>query len=80
MPVSQAQILVWKARAQLDRKLAKLTPSQQSAYLDGVFERVRRKTGVDLDLPFADAPSRRPARRRASLRRFRGSSRLLKSS
>jgi hypothetical protein len=64
MPVSQAQIVVWKARAQLDRKLARMTPSQRQEYLDGVFQRVKKKLGIDLDLPVAESPPRQARFRR----------------
>ena len=48
MPVSKAQLEVWKARAKLDRKLAKMTPRQRRAYLNGSVDRVRRRFGIDL--------------------------------
>jgi hypothetical protein len=51
MPVSQAQLDVWKARAKLDRKLAKMTFAQKRKYLAGAAERLKAKTGIDLNLP-----------------------------
>ena len=51
MKVSQAQLDVWKARAKLDRKLARMTFAQQRKYLAGATARLKAKTGIDLNLP-----------------------------
>ncbi len=69
MPVSQAQVEVWKARAQLDRKLRRMSPSQRQAYLDGVFARVEKKLGIELHLPVLESPRRAPRSRGVSFRR-----------
>ena len=62
MSVSQAQIMVWKARAQLDRKLAKMTPAEAREYLAGAQARLEAKTGVRLHLQRAPLTRRRRAK------------------
>jgi hypothetical protein len=68
MRVSQAQLDVWKARAKLDRKLARMTRAQQQAYFDGVFVRIQKKFGIDLHLREADPPNHAASRRPRAIR------------
>ena len=70
MPVSRAQIEVWKARDQLDRKLATMTRAQIQKYFDGVYERVRKKTGIELHLRVAQPPPGVVARARRARKRL----------
>ena len=51
MRAAQAQVDVWKARAKVNRKLAKMTFDQQRKYLAGASAQLKAKTGIDLDLP-----------------------------
>jgi len=55
MKYSKRQIEVWKAREELDRKLADMTPQEIIEYADGALERARARTGRQLKLRVADA-------------------------
>ncbi len=55
MSYSKRQIEVWKAREELDRKLADMTPQEIIEYADGALERARARTGRQLKLRVADA-------------------------
>ena len=56
---SKVQVELWKTRARLDRKLARMTPAQQRKYLAGAQARLEAKTGVRLNLRVASLPPRR---------------------
>ena len=47
---SQRQIEIWRAREELNRKLAAMTPQEQREYWDGALERVEAKFGRKLNL------------------------------
>jgi hypothetical protein len=55
MEYGKRQIEVRKAREQLDRKLADMTPQEIIEYADGAVERARARTGRQLRLRAADA-------------------------
>ncbi|MGB2824210.1 MAG: hypothetical protein WBF17_24770 [Phycisphaerae bacterium] len=55
MRCSTRQTEVWKAREELDRKLADMTPQEIIEYADGAVERARARTGRELKLRVADA-------------------------
>jgi hypothetical protein len=50
MKYSKVQYDLWRVRARLDRKLAKMTPEQVQEYFDGVDKRVEAKLGRPLRL------------------------------
>ena len=60
MRYSKRQIEVWKAREELDGKLADMTPQEIIEYADGALERARARTGRQLKLRVADASPDRP--------------------
>ena len=55
MRYSKRQIEVWRAREELDKKLADMTPQEIVEYADGAVERARARTGRQLRLRVVDA-------------------------
>ena len=50
MPISKAQLDVWKAREELDRKLVDMTSQQRRKFFDNV---LKQAADSGLDLPVA---------------------------
>ena len=51
MKVSRAQLEVWQAREELDRKLAAMTSKARREYAEEVCQRVKDALGRELRLP-----------------------------